>query len=416
VIHYGLLLFFVLEYIRPTTYLPFLTPLHLYTIVPVVIAVSTFFKGRVPSGQAAADWNTYGIGFLLGLITLSVLTADITEYAYTKWTTVFGYALIYWVIIRQTDQLAPLKRIFFVLTAVHIVLAVLSPEMLLNAEGRGYLTSGTFLSDGNDFALSLSLALPLCAFLYLDAKGWWRRGFMLLCVLFVIFSVVATKSRGGTIALACVGLYFLLKSPQKLRTGAVTAVALVLVIALAPPAYFTRMNTIGDTEESSAKGRIDAWKAAYQYAKERPLLGIGAGHFGSVHGLTAHSIYFLILGEMGFPGLFGLLFLIFYNLAANRTLAREIKARDPSGSRRDLRLLASSSAAMIAFATGGAFLSAVYYPHLYILAGLMTASRQVVRRREHAEPFADRPAAPPARRALTYHWALQPPADRTRIA
>lgn len=413
-IHYGLLLFFVLEYVRPTTYLPFLTPLHLYTIVPVFIAVASLFKGRVPAGEAA-DGNTFGIGFLLGLISLSVLTAVVTEYAFTKWTTVFGYALVYWVIVRQTDRVDQLKRIFAVMVGVHIVLAVLSPDMLLNADGRGYLTSGTFLSDGNDFALSLTVALPLCVFLYLDATKWWRRWFFLLALIFVIFCIVATKSRGGTIALACVGLYYWTKSAQKLRSTVVVAAAVVLILALAPPAYLTRMNTIGDTEESSAKGRIDAWKAAYQYAKDHPLLGIGAGHFNSTHGLTAHSIYFLILGELGFPGLFGLLFVIFYNFGANRLLAREIKARDPSGSQRELRLLTSVSAAMLAFATGGAFLSAVYYPHLYILAGLMSATRQTVRRAQ-ARASADQPAPTPTRRPITYHWALQPSGGRTRIA
>ena len=34
------------------------------------------------------------------------------------------------------------------------------------------------------------------------------------------------------------------------------------------------------------------------------------------------------------------------------------------------RLLISLNSSLIAFAVGGAFLSAIYYPHIYVLAGL----------------------------------------------
>ncbi len=34
---------------------------------------------------------------------------------------------------------------------------------------------------------------------------------------------------------------------------------------------------------------------------------------------------------------------------------------------------------MIAFAVNGAFLSALYYPHLYVLAGVSVAGRRIVR-------------------------------------
>ena len=41
--------------------------------------------------------------------------------------------------------------------------------------------------------------------------------------------------------------------------------------------------------------------------------------------------------------------------------------------------MAALSASVIAFAVDGAFLSALYYPHLYVLAGVSVAGRRVVR-------------------------------------
>ena len=69
-------------------------------------------------------------------------------------------------------------------------------------------------------------------------------------------------------------------------------------------------------------------------ALDHPLLGVGAGHFPDgvrladtgaldIPWQTAHSIYFLILGELGFPGLAVLLLFIVSNLVANRRLLVE---------------------------------------------------------------------------------------------
>ena len=62
---------------------------------------------------------------------------------------------------------------------------------------------------------------------------------------------------------------------------------------------------------------------------------------------------------------------------------------DPAPTR---QLLASLSASVIAFATGGAFLSAVYYPHMFVIGGLLVAGRRVVRSRL-AEERAPAPVA-----------------------
>ena len=136
-------------------------------------------------------------------------------------------------------------------------------------------------------------------------------------------------------------------------------------------------------------------------ALDHPLLGVGAGHFPVKYGVeyrppgygvtelpwqTAHSIYFLILGELGLPGLAMLLGFIGWNLVANHRLSGEIQARGSPDAATDRRLLAALSASLLAFATGGAFLSAVYYPHLYVLSGLLTAARHIVRARHHRIP------------------------------
>ncbi len=102
-------------------------------------------------------------------------------------------------------------------------------------------------------------------------------------------------------------------------------------------------------------------------------------------------MYFLALGELGFPGLMLLMAVIATNLLANRRVGAAVRKRGGPSAIRDLSLLASLSASQIAFASGGAFLSVLYYPHLYVLAGLQSAARRVIEAQyqpDEAEPTA----------------------------
>ncbi len=411
-----LLLFFVVEYVRPTSYVPALMPLKLNSVVPFAA-----FIGTVASGAAAAvrdrgvsDLNSRAVWGLVGLVFVSVLTADVQLYAWERFTAVIGYAIIYSVLVCELINLDRIKGVFMALVGVHVLIAALNPVLFTSPDERNYIASGSFLGDGNDFALSLVIAAPFCLFLFLTAKAW-QKPVWAFALLVVVACVVLTQSRGGTLGLGAMGIYYWLKSAKKVQTGVMIVVVTSLIAALAPGAYFTRMNQIGDTQEGSAAARLMAWGVAIKMATDNPLLGVGAGNFptkiGNEYrtpqvpggGMTAHSVYFLALGELGFPGLVVVLYFIIANLMANRRLSKEVRERHGPKAI-ELQLLASSSAAMISFSVAGAFLSALYYPHIYVLAGLQSAIRHVARERNLGQV----PATPSqsAGREITYHPAL----------
>jgi O-antigen ligase len=176
-----------------------------------------------------------------------------------------------------------------------------------------------------------------------------------------------------------------------------------VIFAVAPSSYFDRMNTITNPTDGSAQGRIQSWRLAWNQALGNPILGVGAGNTPYLAHQNAHSIYFMVLGELGFPGLFILLAYIIGNLRANRQTLKACRAGPQY--QRQRQLLTALSASLMAYAVAGAFLSAAYYPHAYILAGLLTAGRRIVREQTAHEAVAEEaPAAP----QITYHWALAP--------
>ncbi len=278
------------------------------------------------------------------------------------------------------------------LIAVHLILAALTPEMFTDPNNRHYLASGTFLGDGNDYALSLNLAVPMCLFLLLESEKALHKVLYGMVLLMLAACIILTQSRGGTLALGFVGFYYWMRSDKKAVTGALAAVVVVGVLAMAPPSYFQRMNSISqDGIDGSAQGRITAWTAGTRMAMSYPLLGVGAGQFPAnfvrfappnddpLRWKTAHSIYFLVLGELGLLGLGALLAFIIGNLVMNRRLTKAtFTQRSAEEAQTHSRLLACLSASLMGYAIGGAFLSAAYYPHMFVLAGLLTSSRRLI--------------------------------------
>lgn len=386
-IYYALLLFFVFDYLRPGNYIPGLDVLKLNALVPLTaIAGTVALKTPVSNRQFFSETNTKLMGVLLGLLIVSTIFAPVTMTAYTVTKNVFAYMLVYWVIVRQVGDVRRLKGLFITITLVHLAVAALNPQLFTNPDSRVGINSGAFLGDGNDFSLSVNLCIPLCLFLFFESRRKLGKLIWVLVLLTLVLGVVATKSRGGALALGAIGLYYWLKSERKVMMAALGTATVVVVLLTAPPLWFERMSTITDTEESSAQGRILAWKAGFQMALGSPIIGVGPGHFPMAYGtaavsrwVTAHSIYFLLLGELGFPGLILLLVLIGWNLLANQRLQKEVRRLPRDEALTASNVLTATSASLVGFAVGGAFLSAAYYPHLYVLSGMLVAARHLVR-------------------------------------
>jgi len=89
-IYYGLLLFFLLEYVRPATFVPGLALLRLNSSCGQRCAGCTDEQGPSVLLDALNAPNTRMVVGILGLVVLSVLTADVTLYAFNVFTAVIG--------------------------------------------------------------------------------------------------------------------------------------------------------------------------------------------------------------------------------------------------------------------------------------------------------------------------------------
>ena len=231
---------------------------------------------------------------------------------------------------------------------------------------------GTFIGGDNEMGLALIMTIPLLRYLQLTATRAWLRYALIAAMVLCALAAIGSQSRGAMLGMAAMGVFLWLKSRGKLITGLMTAVAAALILMTMPQAWFDRMATIENyQQDQSAEGRINAWKMAFNLAKDRPLGGgfeafqpgmfaVYAPNPGNVH--DSHSIYFEVLGEHGFFGLF--LFLTL-GLMVWRTASWIIRrARGDPENRWAADLAAMVQVSLVGYASAGAFLGQIGRAHV----------------------------------------------------
>ena len=162
------------------------------------------------------------------------------------------------------------------------------------------------------------------------------------------------------------------------------------ILAFMPAKWTERMESIQNyQEDASAMGRINAWWYAYNLANDRPLLGAGFKGFtpelfrryapnpNDYH--DSHSIYFEVLGEHGYVGLFLFLTLALLTWRNLVRVQRRAKGRDDLLWARQLAAMLQVS--LVGYAVGGGFLGLGYFDLLYHFIGLSLAVRVLTDRR-----------------------------------
>jgi probable O-glycosylation ligase (exosortase A-associated) len=395
--YWWLLLAIFFEYARPGAFVPALQAARLNSLIPLSLLVLVVFgSGFRPFRQIYEDRQAQWLTVFLGLILLSVPFAVVPKRALDILTAALGYYFLFLIIVRVVTSARRLLGVVAALVAAHLFLIGMTPDIVLNTEVRTYIAGGTFLGDGNDFSASLCILIPMTILLALTVKRRWLALTVWIVVVIFILAIVGSQSRGATLGLAAVGAFLWLFSKRKVASLMGITFAAMIMVLYASDSYFERMSTISTYQtEGSAQGRIKAWKAGTLMALDNPILGVGAGGFpiafGTTHRpkdlvgpmpwLTAHSSYFLVLGELGFPGIVAFMALVIGGFRSTMVVRRRVvhaqAGSQLANGRVTAQMLYLMTAGMVGFAVAGAFLSAAYYPHIFVLTALLYCARTI---------------------------------------
>jgi len=248
---------------------------------------------------------------------------------------------------------------------------------------------GSFIEGNNELALALIMILPLMRYLHIVQENPKIRMALLFSMGFVVIAIIASYSRGAFLAAGTMLLFIWWKSSKKVLTGGILIAVMMAVLAFMPAEWFDRMSTIEEYEEDrSAMGRINAWNFAYNLAVDRPIIGGGFNAFIPDLFLVyapvptdyhdAHSIYFEVLGEHGFVGLFIFLLMGFLVLYTGNWI--KIRTKNNKKLLWAKNLAEMLQVSFIGYAVGGAFLGLAYYDLPYHIMSIMIITHHLVKK------------------------------------
>jgi probable O-glycosylation ligase (exosortase A-associated) len=230
----------------------------------------------------------------------------------------------------------------------------------------------------------------------------------LAAAIITIAAVIGTHSRGGFVAMTAVALWLVLTSRKRLPALTVFIAGVIFVVAIAPSAWTQRMETIQEAEQdSSFMTRVEAWQVSSAIALHNPVLGGGFhavatqpvwDRFKGQQGLlgfvdvgfvsdvfrAAHSIYFEVLGDMGFLGFFIFMALLL-NALKNSIQINRMAKQGGLDLEWAVDLSRSLAATIFAFMVGGLTVSIAYTEFIYMAVMLMEVLKQEVKRQLQAK-------------------------------
>lgn len=254
---------------------------------------------------------------------------------------------------------------------------------------------GGFIEGNNEMGLALIVVIPLMNYLRMAATRSWIRLGLLVLMLLSATAALGTQSRGAFLAISAMGLFLWFKSKKKGISAIFIALVAIALAAFMPSTWEARMRSIENYEQdSSAMGRINAWRMAFNLANDR-FFGGGFEVYTAeifhryapvptdIH--AAHSIYFQVLGEHGYVGLILFVLIWFFALRTAGEIRKDALKRAETQWLHHLAGMCQVS--LIGYAVGGAFLSLSYFDLPYnTLIVLVVSLRWLRGKRWESEP------------------------------
>jgi len=324
-------------------------------------------RQRIPINSISIPW----ILFLLWML-LTTIFSYYTEPAFEMFSRVIKIQLISLITIVLINNIEKLRQLIWVIVLSIGYFSIKGGlfTILTGGSHRVWGPPGSYIEDNNALAVAVIMVIPLMIYLYQTVDNQKVKTGMLVAVILSFFTALGSQSRGALLAIGAIGLIFWLKSSSKILSGGVIAVMVSILLVFMPETWYQRMNTMQTYDsDHSAMTRLSAWEYALNVANDN-IIGLGFQAFSYETFLIynfkaadqwqgAHSIYFLVLGDHGWPGLF-LFLLIFFQV--RNVLKGIIKKTNDDENLKEYNILAKMILiSFVAYLVGGAFLSLSYY-------------------------------------------------------
>jgi O-antigen ligase len=217
----------------------------------------------------------------------------------------------------------------------------------------------------------------------------WKRLALGLVVVSAVSGMVASSSRGAVLGGAVLGLWFMLRSPNRLRMSVVVATLAAFVWLILPAENKARWGAAG--EDIDSQRRLRYWSDGIKIANDFPVLGIGYKNWLPYYrthynprGELPHNPFIEAVSELGYVGLATYGVLIVFVLWENALTRRLTRSTGRAPDRFLYYMTFGLDGALIGYLASGMFVTVLYYPYFWINLAFVISLSQVARKRSRS--------------------------------
>lgn len=386
----GVLGLAVFSYMHPQGYAQgFAKDMPVFLILFCIVSIGTvahYIRTRPPY-ILPFDWRLFCLTGLWLWFAVSSYFAIFPSGALEKYADVLKILPPLLLTLLLIDSREKLRYLIVTIAASILLVAVKGGfwAVMAGFHDRVYGPPGSQYADNNEFAVAVTMAIPLLFVWLRESQDKLLRMVILAGILLCYGSVLSSWSRGGMLALAVVTLMLLWHSKKKFLAMSLLAILLAGFFIQLPENWFERMETLTAVgQDVSAQSRLAVWRIGFEFVQNHPVTG---GGFDAWPALTLstggpldwHSAYVEMATEHGLVGL------AVWGLLLIGTLG-SLTRLGTTGARKGLAWVADYAAmlraSLLAYMVGGLTLGIAYWElpyHLIVIAVVLG----VIAAREH---------------------------------
>jgi len=252
--------------------------------------------------------------------------------------------------------------------------------------------SGWFQNSG-EFGIEMCVFFPIAVYFAIALYPYlvrWKQWVLGFAAVTAVVSMVGSSSRGALLGGAAVALWFLWRSPSRIKGLLFVGVLSAITWVVLPEEQKNRFRTAGD--DGTSQNRLNYWADGIEIANQHPLLGIGYDNWMPYYltyynpkGALPHNIFIEAAAELGYVGLLVFLGLIVYTFAENARTRKVTRLDGPTPNRFVYYMAYGFDGALIGYLVSGMFVTVLFYPYFWVnlafTIGLASVARKPARQR-----------------------------------
>jgi putative inorganic carbon (hco3(-)) transporter len=405
---FAILSYLFVEYTRLPSMYPRLQSIPIAKLLVVLTAVGLLTSARPQSNQRQSSSSgslDLAILAFLGACILSALFSGLSDMQ--SLIGMITWAVIYFLISRTLT--GPWRLRIFILLLLLLCLKLSQFEIrdyvtqqafgrsadFLDKHGVG-AGSSDFFGNGEDFGVAMCVVWPLAGSLFFGERKKLVKLFLLVCFVSFMISIFLCGSRGAVLGAAVAAMTLWVTNPKRIVGAAMVLFFVLGTFYFLPGATGERMRSaLHPNQDETAQMRFSLWGAGIHMFEDHPLFGVGIGNFSTSYlndynGQTLtptvfvpHSIYVQALSETGLVGSVPMLMIWFFFLRVNSRTRKHLKALGMAHRKSfEYRVSIGLDLAFVGYMVSGAFITVLYYPHLWYLLGLNVALHNICLRKQ----------------------------------